>query len=459
MKRFLLLPLALLLAVSSVVSFGSSSVSAASVYDNVLTKTDSLIINKTGGGNGDDSIDFSLNWANQRKEVLEKNLERYPNDTATQTKLQRFNDVFYNQDENASWVVARTEDGSGLCVLGSLDPTAKIVFELNSEGSPSAYYKSDGINNIIDFGCAMYWPTHPNPQSSLGLIDGSPMQRYTQFNISASLGYQIFMANVNVEYPDGYEGDILPDSYAPPVQTDPLIDWWLTDKLVFSARYLDNLGIDNTAWTWKIFPADDNFQITGDPIYTSDEIQGINMFTYTFAEKGKYIARASFRIPAPGLPPPPEVRTTLDIQLNVDGYYQRGGTNHCQDGICNVPVIECAIQPTYLDRLNCKVEQMFNFGLLNPSLIAFRSLLSSFVVPTSPNCSIPLPNVQITPGRVFPLSSYSSIVCTRAEQLRNKFPIAPIVVNFALAMLLLWMIVKIINRILDNNKHDLIEGV
>lgn len=451
MKRFLFPISALLLAVLSAVSFGSSSVSAVSIFDDTISTTTTLKLDNLQD-NGE-SRDYATDWYSETLAAFQARCDRRGG--AWCDYLQEFKNVL--NVEGNDWAVVTTPDTHFFYVIYTIVPDSGLT-TWTSDQAGNTYFNLTGINPTASVRHlnVYYNPAAGADSSSNGTyLAGFP----SSDGLSVDSGSPIFLSTFPVTYPDGYSGEMIPDTYAPAVPTDPLIDWWLTDKLVFSARYLNNLGIANTAWTWKIFPADDNFQITGDPIHTSDEIQGINMFTYTFAEKGKYIARASFRIPAPGLPPPPEVRTTLDIQLNVDGYYQRGGTNHCQDGICNVPVIECAIQPTYLDRLNCKVEQMFNFGLLNPSLIAFRSLLSSFVVPTSPNCSIPLPNVQITPGRVFPLSSYSSIVCTRAEQLRNKFPIAPIVVNFALAMLLLWMIVRIINRILDNNKHDLIEGV
>jgi hypothetical protein len=191
---------------------------------------------------------------------------------------------------------------------------------------------------------------------------------------------KLFLSTFPVEYPEGYDGPVIPDTWGPEntVNVDPLIDWILTDKLEFFANYLDNIpDLIETRWTWKIYHATDDFEIDGGPIFTSPEIQNKNGFVYQFEEKGHYIARASFRVPAPGLPPPPEVRTTLDIQLDVNGYYQTGGTNRCENGVCEVPKINCMIQPTYLQRLTCQTEQMFNFGLINPSILAFKGMFTS----------------------------------------------------------------------------------
>jgi hypothetical protein len=81
------------------------------------------------------------------------------------------------------------------------------------------------------------------------------------------------------------------------------------------------------------------------------------------------------------------------------------------------------------------------------------------VVDANPECNIPIQNLEFLPGKVFPLGMYSQKACDSSEQLRNAFPLGAMLLNFLLAMLLLHMIVRIFNRVTDNTKTDIIEGL
>lgn len=390
MKRFFLATLAIFLIVLSSVFYEVSNASAASPFDTTYKSVDSMILNDGGACSPAlTPTDITTDWS---QFITNSDNWNDPNNTT----LQAMRTSFLKAVDSGRWGVSINQSQTSAYVFWTEDTSLALNWSADSSTRTiGAYSTTDSgvhtvsISQLCSFGL-----------NKFGIMS---FNYYTFHNIDGFYDVakedlagtriinNLFIYTDFPNYPDGYEGVIIPDSYAPPIQTDPLIDWWLTDKLVFNARYLDNLGIANTSWTWKIFSADDNFQITGDPIYTSDEIQGINMFTYTFAEKGKYIARASFHVPAPGLPPPSEVRTSIDIQLNVDGYYQRGGTNHCQDGICTVPVIDCKILPSIVDRLNCKVEQMISDHGLSAVVTAPLAFLTNLANTSCSPITLPLP--------------------------------------------------------------------
>lgn len=150
------------------------------------------------------------------------------------------------------------------------------------------------------------------------------------------------------------------------------------------------------------------------------------------------------------------------IYLNINGQSITGDTTGqtCDaSGFCQVDSTMCYSEEDFITQLTCRFTKSFNTGLINPSINAFKNLLTSLVVPSNPTCNIPLGNVAIAPGKVFPLSTYSEKACASAAQFRSAFPIGPLLINFFLAMTLLVLLVRIINRLLDHQKNDLIEGI
>ena len=116
-------------------------------------------------------------------------------------------------------------------------------------------------------------------------------------------------------------------------------------------------------------------------------------------------------------------------------------------------------QSDFMSRLICTTKKQFNIGLINPSINAVKNIFSALVVSDSPTCGFTLMDLTIVSGEVFPLSQLSTVVCTRVDQIRNAFPVVSVLINFALAYLLLRLIITIINRLLDHTKTDIIEGI
>lgn len=147
--------------------------------------------------------------------------------------------------------------------------------------------------------------------------------------------------------------------------------------------------------------------------------------------------------------------------LVVDGRTTTGDTRAelCTvGGYCQPTTAVCYTIDSFIERLNCEMSGQLSTGLLNPSLEAVKTLIASVVVPTNPTCSVPLPNPVID-GKTLNLSSMGSNMCSGANTIRTNLPAIPIVLNAVFAWAILAYIIHKINRLLDNNKTDVLEKV
>lgn len=147
--------------------------------------------------------------------------------------------------------------------------------------------------------------------------------------------------------------------------------------------------------------------------------------------------------------------------LIIDGRSITGDTKGevCNvGGYCTPATAICHTIDSFIERLNCEMSGQLSVGLLNPSLQAVKTLVASVVVPTTPSCTIPLPNPVIS-GKTLNLSTMGSNLCTGSQTMRTTFPVIPVLVNAVFAMAILSFIIFRVNRLMDNNKHDVLEKV
>lgn len=147
--------------------------------------------------------------------------------------------------------------------------------------------------------------------------------------------------------------------------------------------------------------------------------------------------------------------------LTIDGRSITGDTKGevCNvGGYCQPGTAICYEIDSFIERLNCQMSGQMSMGLLNPSLEAVKNLVASVVVPTTPTCNVPLPNPVIA-TRTIPLSTLDDEMCASAATFRTTLPIIPIALNAAFAIAILAFIIFRVNRLLDNQKHDVLEKV
>ena len=156
MKRFLFPISALFLAVLSVVSFGSSSVSAVSAYDDLITITPDLSLTSSSYFNCQEPSfsDFSLNWYNSGKDVYQKVIDMYPNDLGAQERLNEYEN-FIKPSVEGNWLVLKSPDDSSFSVIATTDASARLEFFIDSNSQPSIRLISSS-NDIRDFGNFLY---------------------------------------------------------------------------------------------------------------------------------------------------------------------------------------------------------------------------------------------------------------------------------------------------------------
>lgn len=218
-----------LCAILSGVLFGGSSVSAASIYDDVVQLIDPLIIPASGsGGTGD--RDYSLDWYNEALAAAEQRCNSVSPGDGCQIvdDLQNLLD-----DPNANWAVTYHSGASGYYIVYSFDPSAETnigEFTVGITGSnikhvgPFTYRPNDTTEYVTE-----------NKTRLMSSSIGAGNIALSQSNLSAL----IFLSTFPVTYPVGYEGEIIPDTYNPPVVYDWVPDFYALQGIDYKVTIQD----------------------------------------------------------------------------------------------------------------------------------------------------------------------------------------------------------------------------
>lgn len=292
----------------------------------------------------------------------------------------------------------------------------------------------------------------------------------SDYSSSSSIsGTDIFILNaIKINYPSDYSGPELPSSYTPPSMETPIINFTVNDKKI-DAWYGGGLSnVDNTcvSFTWNLYKTSDSSTV----VNTQSFQNTVEHFRFTVTGDDSYSLLLGPSVPSPcNLHPDPSIIWQPSIvQIKIDGSSYSGSTYN-SDCTLSATGANCVTKSTvqvcidssdhdFVSTANCKLQAAFNIGLINPSIESFKAIFTSFTVPDNPSCTLDIPNVTVS-GHIFPMSSYPSQICSSAAQLRTAFPIAPTMVNFFFALLNLFLIVQLINRLADLNHNDMIEGV
>lgn len=268
---------------------------------------------------------------------------------------------------------------------------------------------------------------------------------------------------------------LLPENAGEKMQPDFV--WTLDDKLKFRLTYMKNVKefedpkypklSDYLKWHYVLRESDDK---RADGKVIDDSKNGINYgYQYTFPAKQFYkleITLDDSDMPLVWNPRPDfgyiKKRTFF---INADGKNKIGNTftgGLCDsNGVCVEQEYKysCEDMQDTLDRVSCRMNENFSGGVLNPSLLAVRKLVSSLAVPDPPKCGIDIPPIADPRFQAFNPSNVISDACVRTKTFRQAFPLATVAINFSAAIFWLWLIVRIFNKLTSHKDDDMIGEV
>lgn len=268
---------------------------------------------------------------------------------------------------------------------------------------------------------------------------------------------------------------LLPENVGEKMQPDFM--WTLDDKLKLRLTYMKNVKefedpkypklSDYLKWHYILRESDDK-RVDGKVI--DDSKKGINLgYQYTLPMKQYYKLEVTLDdsdMPLVWNPRPDfsyiKKRTFF---INADGKNKIGNTfsgGLCDaDGVCVEQEYKyrCEDMSDTLDRVSCRMNEQFSGGVLNPSLLAVRKLVSSLAVPDPPKCGIDIPPISDSRFQAFNPSNVISDACVRTKAFRQSFPLATVAINFSAAIFWLWLIVRIFNKLTSHKDDDMIGEV
>lgn len=285
----------------------------------------------------------------------------------------------------------------------------------------------------------------------------------------------IFVSDVKYELGKGLEGvdpnDLfIPQSFEEKLQPDFL--WTVDEKLKLDVTYMNNILEFNNSnpklepylkWHWVLRHSDEK-RADGE-LLDDTKSPVLGGYDYQLPMQGIYKLEVSLDdsdIPLVIYPRPDFswIKKRIFI-IDANGQFRIGDTfsGHCdENGVCVANPIDCDSIKDVFRRVQCRMDKQFGSGILNPSLLSLRRLLSSFIVAGNPTCGL---NIPSPPGR---FSSFNprvvvSDVCVRSREFRRTFPITTVIVNFSAALFFLWIVVRIFNSLTNHRKDDMIGDV
>lgn len=268
---------------------------------------------------------------------------------------------------------------------------------------------------------------------------------------------------------------LLPENAGEKMQPDFV--WTLDDKLKLRLTYMKNVKefedpeypklSDYLKWHYVLRESDDK-RVDGKVI--DDSKNGIN-YGYQFTLPTKQYYKLEVTLDDSDMPfvwnPRPDFSyiKKRTFFINVDGKNKIGNT--FSGGLCDAEGVcveqeykySCEDMSDTLDRVSCRMNEQFSGGVLNPSLLAVRKLVSSLAVPDPPKCGIDIPPITDRRFQAFNPSNVVADACVRTKTFRQSFPLATVAINFSAAIFWLWLIVRIFNKLTSHKDDDMIGEV
>lgn len=450
----------LLLSSVALSSFFSQTANAASSWDAVVDNLDSLILKDQFGSSN--TVDVTNTWLAMATDgtgtVYNALSSGQRSDLATSYVSGRY------------WVGLQVTQSTGISTVYIYWDNTSSASIVPCGGSPYAACGGAGWFGFTQTG---------TPGSNFARIQlyGSNVEVYADGQSFASAFQdngtsitsivQTFETSYPVTYPSGYDGQLIGVNEPPKDKKYPPLNY----NIVAQRMVVNYVGVDciqglepdspcaRFKLLYNIVPSGEE-----DSIYT-EVLDPSSQFTYTFTENGDYtiaVGYVSLEQPPYANLPDDFIYVPTIIHFTIDGGSYFGDTNDCtlNEGNydCIGNTVSCDDLADFFQVLTCKMSQSFDTGIINPSINAMKSLISSIYVPNTTTCSIILPDVPLPDG-TFPISGLGSSICSNGDAMRDAFPFIAIFANFAAAIAILAMLANLFNRLLRPDDHDLIQGM
>ena len=268
---------------------------------------------------------------------------------------------------------------------------------------------------------------------------------------------------------------LLPENAGEKMQPDFV--WTLDDKFKLRVTYMKNVKefedpkypklSDMLKWHYVLRESDDK---RADGKVIDDSKNGI-IYGYQYSLPTKQYYKLEVTLDDSGIPfvwnPRPDFSyiKKRTFFINADGKNKIGNTftgGLCDsNGVCVEQEYKysCEDMQDTLDRVSCRMNENFSGGVLNPSLLSLRRLISSLAVPDPPKCGIDIPPIADPRFQAFNPSIVVADACNRTKTFYQTFPIATVAVNFSMALFFLWIIVRMFNKLTSHKDDDMIGDV
>lgn len=265
---------------------------------------------------------------------------------------------------------------------------------------------------------------------------------------------QIFLVNAPESNLSGHDINKIPDSFQP--KNIPYFQNHLKPNGEFTSYYLRNLYKHPWGWDYCLY----NDKELTDEITCEQISRDYGMFIHQFDEYGTYYLKIS---PYFALQEPFEVESvTFEIiHDGTDKSWTNRQSDLCDDDmLCVSPGENCDSYPFFIEKHACKVRERLPLGPINKSILATTTLFSRMRVDeNNVTCGgLAVQNPKYL-GRVFPLTSVVTEGCQKAETVHEKFPFIAIVVNFASASFLAYIMVRAVNKTISRDDDEIGDGL
>jgi|GEM_PF-2034332 len=454
----------------------SPTASASSAFDNTVHNTETLVLYNPPSdycADADETQDWTFDWAN----IFEHNtmgttLNGYTyrwNNGFTSTSAQNYINTWNAKKYWGVYQSQSTPNSSRQAYIWwTPDPDASASFvtkptstqlTLDDHGYP-VYMVTLSLDT--GYGCQVsVLPTYgstevPSPYNSRPIASDNPL--------SSSYYEVLFIYLKSINYPSDYEGDTPHEIVTIPPEK-PEFGYNIADDGTLRAQYLQNIKQHPPHYlNWELKSSNSSWSEI-DVVASKHNEDPRQIFQVNSLTPGYYLLRVSLDYTAPFLPPSDAQVYPKSVTFKIDytsGEWTVGSTqrNDCTEaGVCVASATDCSLLNDIFHKMNCAMQQQLDIGVINPSITAFKDLFISVIVPDVPECSVPLPNFTVIPGKVIPIGQLSSKICSSAQQIRSAFPVIPILGNFSLALALFFLIGRLINKLTDKQQNELVGGV
>lgn len=450
-KQCGLFALSFVLALTACFTVFSNNTYAATNYDYVK----SLLIDNLDFSNGDENkknLDQTLDWFTDYKRVNGGFTEGdpaylYEGNVMSADNLRIYNQMYnyIRSGENSGWIVIKNDSDSYKIVAVKNKNDLKIGIENPSyPGQYLTWRYTGSLDDVAQCSITKYYAgsyfalndCFNSPYLSSSKSGGQFDDVVNGVNMAGDqLGYntKVFLVNLPVIYPEGYDGVDIPDSYVQKNKFVPNIVYTV-DKKKFLGTFCQYEKCGAPPGFGDISSLNINYKITSNltgevVLEKSGSLKDINVaqINYEFKDYGKYTLTATYSPPIPYVQPEDQEWIKLNLPLNINGasYASNAISQEClEDGNCVEydGQKDCSLEDGIFNQIKCEVNNygvrlsMWFFNLFNDFAGYIIEFFYDFSVRLKSMFSVLFLPVDFVKALFNPMTEYSgNISCAGAS--------------------------------------------